>query len=515
MKLRPVLIAFSLLVFLGVASSNVLACSCMVSETVEKELARSGNVVVLKVKSVEKAGQGEDTYGYGGIKTTTLTVESVFKGNFKIGDTITFAQGGGADCIWAFGEKSVGESYLFYLGDKPLDPKQIGGMIASTSRGNLSVDKNVWIASTCSRSGNIKDRTLDLKYLGNVPTAKSKTRLSGNITQRIETSVNDGFSGYKKLQGRNVRVVGGGKDVTVQTDENGDYEIYDLSPGRYKVSVEPLAGYKTSPFDWRNADSVDVEIRPREQAEQDFEYYIHNSISGRFFDSNQRPLKDVCMDLVPAEGEKARSFRNFDCTERDGTFKFTQVPAGKYLIVINEKNEITADEPFGTFYYPDKVQKDAAGIITIAAGEHLKDLIITAPRTADVITVSGVLLYEGGEPVVDESVEFYSNESLERQKNEDYKTEDSRASTDGNGRFSLRILKGQKGRIVGSMITYLGKYENCPKLDELVLAQVKNPNGITVTDIETDPVEINAVSDMSDLKLRFPFPKCTKPKKNN
>ncbi len=515
MKLRPIVIASSILAFLGFAASNASACSCMVSETVEKEFAASGNVVVLKVRSVEKAAQGEDTNGYGGIKSTALTVVKVFKGSFKVGDTIRLAQGGGADCIWSFAEESVGESYLFYLGDKPLDPNQFGGMIASTSRGNLSVDKNVWVASTCSRSGNVKDRTLDLRYLENAPTAKRRTRLSGNISQRIETSVTNGTSGYKKLLGRNVRITGVGKDVTVQTDENGDFEIYDLKPGKYKVSIEPLAGYKTSPFDWKNIESIDVEIKPGEHVEQDFEYYIHNSISGRFFDSNQKPLKDVCMELLPAEGEKAKWFRNFDCTEPDGTFKFTQVPAGKYLIVVNPKNEVTADEPFGTFYYPNNVQKNEAGVITIGAGEHLKDFVITAPRTADVITVAGVLLFENGEPAVDESVEFYSDASLERQKDQDYKTEDSRASTDSNGRFSLRILKGRKGRIVGSMITYLGKYENCPKLDKLVLAQVKNPNGITVTDIETGPLEINAVSDLSDITLRFPFPKCEESKKDN
>ncbi len=506
------LVIVAVFVVLISSAPSAFACSCMVSGTVDKEFAEAANVVVLKVLSTNKRGESAKGYGYGGIKSTTLSVEKVFKGDFKIGEKLALAQGSGADCVWAFGEKSVGESYVFYLGGKPHDSKQFEGAIAQTILGDTSVEKGVWVASTCSRSGNIKDRTLDLKYLENIRSAQGKTRLSGNISQRIESAVENGPSKYKKLPNRNVRIRGNGKDVTVQTDENGDYEIYDLRPGKYRLSIESLDGYKTSPFDWDNIETVDVDIKPNHHAEQDFEYYIHNSISGVFLDSNESPLKDVCLDLYPAEGMKARSFHNFDCTNADGTFTFTQIPEGKYIIVVNDKNEISARQPFGTFYYPGKLKKEEAQVITIAAGEHLKDLVITAPVTAEVVTVTGALLYEDGKPVSKESVEFYSNDSLIRQKDKEYKAEDSRALTDEDGRFTIRILKGQKGRLLGSMTTYLEEYENCPRLDKLILSKIKDPNGITVTDIKTPFIEIDANADQSGIELRLPFPACEKSK---
>ncbi len=511
MRLRSLFFVSAVCIaFLISSASSVFACFCMVSGTVDKEFARAPNVVVLKVRSVEKLPEAEKGYGYSGIKATALSVEKVFKGNFKVGEKIALAQGGGADCIWTFDEKTVGEEYLFYLGSKPLDPKQFTGMIASTSRGNLTVENNVWVASTCSRSGNVKYRTLDLKYLNNISRVKGKSRLSGNISQRIEVAIENVQSEYKNLRDRNILINGNGKDITLKTDENGDFEIYDLPPGKYKLATEPLAGYKTTPFDWAKIKSISVEIKPNQHTEQDFEYYIDNSISGKFFDSNQRPLKDVCLDLYPAGGVKAKYFHNFDCTNEDGNFKFSQIPAGRYIIVVNDKNEISARQPFGTFYYPDKIKKEEAQIITIGAGEHLNGLVIAAPTTAEVITVTGVLLFENGKPVVDESVEFYSYESLAKQKDKDYKTEDSRDSTDKDGRFEIRILKGQKGKLLGSTITYEGEYENCPKLEKLIRS--KSPKGIGIVDIETPALVIDAVTDLTGIELKFPFPACKKSK---
>ncbi len=97
---------FSLSLFILLVSTNgVLACSCSTNGTVDEQFARTANVVILKLQSVEKPAEGEKIYGYGGIKQSKLTVEKVFKGDLKVGEEMTFAQGGGADCIWTFSEK--------------------------------------------------------------------------------------------------------------------------------------------------------------------------------------------------------------------------------------------------------------------------------------------------------------------------------------------------------------------------------------------------------------------------
>src|SRR3954462_6663266 len=127
--LRYCLLSFSVIVF---SSGTILACSCARSGAVDTAFAAAPNVVIMKVQAVEKAKPGEKTFGYGGIQSAQLSVEKGYKGALKVGQLLTFQQGGGADCVWTFNEDATGTEYLFYLAAKPFRP-------------------DIWIASTCSR----------------------------------------------------------------------------------------------------------------------------------------------------------------------------------------------------------------------------------------------------------------------------------------------------------------------------------------------------------------------------
>lgn len=488
---------------LALSAQNVSACSCAVSGTVDKVFADVPNIVVLKVQSVKKLAEGEQGYGYGKIKQTVLTVERVFKGNLKVGQEMTFAQGGGADCVWTFDEKSVGDEYLFYLGEKPRDSKVFDGMISSTSSGNLSVSDGVWVASTCSRSGSTKYRAGDVKYLENISKVRGKTRLSGILSQFIAASTDEEESRSNSLANFKVKISGNGKNIELKTDENGFYEVYDLPAGKYTITPEKIVGYETA-----ENNSITVDVKAKAHTEQNFYYRIKNRVSGKLFDANGKPLKDVCLHLIPARGKKPQFFYEGTCTDPDGSFELDEIPAGNYLLIINDDGEISADEPFGTFYYPSAVNRADASIIAVGAGDLIDNLIVNAPNTAETITISGVLLFENGKPAVDESVEFYSDESLAKQKDEEYKTADSRETADKDGRFAIRILKGQKGKLFGSTTTFDGEYENCPKLEKILRARDTEGNGII--DIETPSIDIETVSDLTGIELRFPFPSCKK-----
>lgn len=493
------------------AADFVRACSCMVSPPVNIAFQQAPNVVILKVKSVEKYKEGEKGYGYGGIKQSKLTVEKVYKGNLKIGQELNFTQGGGADCIWTFTEDSIGEDFLFYLGEKPIDSKASAGIIAATGQFPRVVAENLWVAITCSRSGHVKYRADDLKYIENIDKVSGKTRLSGTISQRIESAIEGGESAYKQLANRNIRVVGNGKNIQVKTDESGVYEIYDLPIGKYKVSVEPIVGYKTTPFDYPTVESIQVEIKTKQHIEQNFEYYIDNSISGKIFDLSGKPLKDVCLDLAPVEGKESKYFFNFDCTKEGGSFKLSQIPVGKYVIVVNYRNEISARQPFGVFYYPNKVKREEAQTITIGAGEYIKDLVITAPTTAETITISGKVIFENGIPKEKDGYEFISV-NFKPDKNEKETTGidgESRADVDEKGNFSLRVLKGQKGKFSAELLTFIGDHINCPKLDSILRKQ-----GESSMETYSNSIAIDGSKDLSGIILKFPFPSCKKAKRD-
>jgi hypothetical protein len=248
--MKTILTGFLPIIFIMFFSNVAFGCSCF-ELPLDLALEESSNVVILKLQSVEKYKAGEIGHGYSGIKQSKLVVQRVFKGNFNLGEELKFRQGGGGDCISTFSERAITEDYLFFL-----DPN--------------SQKNGIWEGYTCSRSGNVKAVSADLLYLEKLEKVKGKTRLSGVLNQ-INDSPETGRWQYKRLSWKKVRIVGNRIDITIKTDENGVYEIYDLPNGKYKLTPQKLKGYK---IDNGENGTVEIEIKAGSLEEQDFDYFI-------------------------------------------------------------------------------------------------------------------------------------------------------------------------------------------------------------------------------------------------
>ena len=235
-----------------VLTDTARACSCAPSPTIDIVVERKPNIVLFKLQSVEKYTEGEK--GYGSIKQAKLVVEKVYKGNLKVGEQYIFGQGSGVTCTETFSEEDIGTHFLFYLGEKP------------------KPDRN-WLASYCARSGASDFAAADFLYLEKLAEVKGKTRLSGSLLQYVRATVKGETSTHSWLAGKKVLVIGNGKNIELKTDENGAFEIYDLPAGRYKVTLEKIAGYK---FNNDEKDSVEVEIKAESHVELGFRYEIDN-----------------------------------------------------------------------------------------------------------------------------------------------------------------------------------------------------------------------------------------------
>ena len=73
--------------------------------------------------------------------------------------------------------------------------------------------------------------------------------------------------------------------------------------------------------------------------------------------------------------------------------------------------------------------------------------------------------------------------------------------------FSIKILKGTRGSLVGGMFTYSLEFENCPKLERLI-----KQSGSGVPEITTPPIEIRATTNLYGVELKYQFPYCKKAK---
>ena len=213
-------------------------------------------------------------------------------------------------------------------------------------------------------------------------------------------------------------------------------------------------------------------------------------------------MNGVCLDLVPADGSKGPYLA--DCTEHEGAFEIDEIPPGSYVILVNDDGEVTSSEPFKAFYYPNVARREEATVINIGAGEFVEDIRIYAPVTAETVTAEGLLLYADGKPVAGAWVAFKAGEGGGGREGS---RPDARAETDSRGRFSIKLLKGAEGRLWGGMYTYVGEFENCPKLESII-----RETGNSSAEVTTPALEIRAEGDLTGIEFKYPFPSCKKAK---
>ena len=211
-------------------AQSASACTCGPPPTLLESFELSDEVVILRAVSVEKVeNTPERRYG-DGVRSTTMVVEKVFKGNLKVGEQIAFAQGSGGNCVNTFGERAVGEQFLFYL----TRPEKLSKDFFAWK------DPSLWIDSVCDRSTHIEGAASDLLYLENMSKVKGKTRISGSLDARQDPGID--------FAGNTVKIIGAKKTYKTKTNKNGVFEIYDLPPGKYSVEPDIPVGWKIDPW---------------------------------------------------------------------------------------------------------------------------------------------------------------------------------------------------------------------------------------------------------------------------
>ena len=476
MKMSVIALSFGLLL---IAPNVANGSGCGGYPTICDAFASADAVFIGSVRKSErrepkKNGEPSDVFS-GWI--THVQVEKVFKGE-NIPEAIFYSRLTSSRPIYR-----EGQQWLFYA--------------------YYEKKTQMWSIRNCDRSALIENAADDLRYLQALPASAQKTRLSGAL-ERYENDPVKGLTRDENLSGVKVKVSDGQKTYEVYTDNDGAYEIYGLPPGQYDVQPEIPPGLKLRfKFRYGELDSsggkrVKVALREKSCANVDFTFSADTSISGKVFGADGRAMPNVCLSLQP-KGKTVVDNSLFDCADEQGRYELRDIPPGEYIIVVNDDGKISSDEPFPTTYYPGVSDKERAAVLYIADSERLEDIDIHIPSQKARNLIQGVLLYSDGRPAANEFVGFKA-ESAPEGYNGGMNT-----SADADGRFSLNVLQGLKGRIYGFMYTHSGEYVNCPELEKL------RSRGVSA--IETEPIHLEVTDDAQGLKLIFPFPYCAKAKR--
>jgi carboxypeptidase family protein len=344
---RILVVSFLVVFFLGLRFTAAIACVLLPLPTVLDAYERADVVITARVVSIEKTKEPDPFHL--DIRSATMVVQKVFKGNVEVHDAISFAQGNGIDCLWTFDEKMIGREYLLYLNP----PEEASGL---------------WYLGQ-GRSSEVSDAANDLLYLNNVDKVQGKTRVSGTL--------HDDFP----VAGKNVRIIGKNKTLQIAADEHGVYEVYGLPPGNYLIAPEMPYGWiidrdesfpTVSERRLHSKSYKAFTLRPKRHAVIDFAFKIDNAIEGHVYDLNGRPLVDANIALMPEDdvGESSQF------TDKKGRFKFESVSAGKYNLIVYEDRPGSEQLTRVSSYDPQKSKLMAVLPINIRHGESRRGLKI-------------------------------------------------------------------------------------------------------------------------------------------
>ena len=344
---------FLVVSFLSLGSTTAIACVGIPLPTVLDAYEEADVVIIARVVSIEKTEEPDPVHL--NVRSATMVVQKVFKGNVKVQDTISFAQGNGIDCLWIFDEKMVGEEYLLYLNT----PEQ---------------GSDLWYLGQ-GRSGELGATANDLRYLNNIEKVRGQTRVAGTLEDDFPTA------------GRKVRIIGRSKAFQTTIDEQGVYELYGLPPGKYLIAPDlpygwiidqeafPTVSERSSHSKTHKA----FTLKAKKHAVIDFAFKIDNAVEGYVVDEKGRPMAQASIVLKP-ENDVVGSSTFID--ER-GRFRFESVPAGSYELIVHEP--ITRPLTRVGYYDPQKDRLLKSLPITIKHGQSMRGIKIIVPAASSTI----------------------------------------------------------------------------------------------------------------------------------
>jgi hypothetical protein len=265
----------------------------------------------------------------------------------------------------------------------------------------------------CFQGRDIETATEDVRQVRDYFSGKLHANVYGRITM-----VGSGWP----VPGVKVSTSRGLRTYSASTDSDGLYELQLPAEGGYRIRAD-LAPYESGP--------KEVFFPGPGCAVRDFGLTIDTTISGKVFDDRGQPLKGaevglIRLDRVPAPEQPTIVARAYT-EEADTSFKFTNIPLGRYLIVFNPGGPTSNSWlglPFESTYHPPGATRTSARTVEVnSPGAHLKGMDLAVgnrvsfrqvtvrvrfpdgvPMTTAIVDCVGVPLGQGDSPWFDDAM---------------------------------------------------------------------------------------------------------------
>jgi protocatechuate 3,4-dioxygenase beta subunit len=214
------------------------------------------------------------------------------------------------------------------------------------------------------------------------------------------------------------------------TDQNGNYTVYALPPGSYKVSFDPwnhnwmngtdyLSEWYNNKRNFDSANPVTV-TQGQETSGVDAVLEVGGRISGTVTDANGNPLSDVWVSVYDLNG----NYMGGDFVDSNGSYTIYSLLTGGYKVFFDPWDH---NQMYGTDYlsewYNNKPDFDSADLVSVTQGQETSEINAQLEVGG---RISGTVTDSNGNPLSNVWVDIYSTEGEWV----------SGSFTDGNGNYA-------------------------------------------------------------------------------
>lgn len=340
--------AFVVLGLLLLAPRADAACSCRAgsvrpcSAYWEARAVFAGVVTEVAESGVRQGGsESARPFNY---KLVRFKVGEWFRGGRR-GAARVLTGPGGADCGYKFVR---GRRYLVYAEER--------------SDGRL-------YTSACAATKPLEEAGGDLSFIRGLAAAPPLAAIYGSVNYSGRDFKDSSFRA-EPAEGMRVLVEGGGLQRETLTDARGNFAFEGLPPGAY--SVRPIYPEHAR----GHVDTKPFELRARQCREVGYLPWWDGRIRGRVVDPEGRPAAGLRVWLISPELDisvRANLMHNmWVMTKADGSFELTNVPRGRYQLVVNLTGDAD-DNAYGypRTFHPGDADRARASVIELGGGERL------------------------------------------------------------------------------------------------------------------------------------------------
>lgn len=377
------IVAFALIAIM-LAVTSAAACSCAGGSSPCQEYGRASVVFVgtpIAVRTVARpASADRDDLDYWAPRTFKFSIETAFLGITPAETEVSTGLGGG-DCGYDF---KIGKSYVVYA-------------YKSGKTGRL-------VTSICSRTNPFENANEDIEFLRSLESQRPGVTISGEV-RRMRQNVASGDSVYVGPQqdfGLTIEGEGGRREV--RTDGEGRYRLTGLSPGKFKVTLllpDELFTYKAE---------QEITVADRGCATVNYSVVDNGRLSGEVLNPEGQPAAGVMLALMDANRiDPKTNWGKLVRADKDGYYSFSALPPGKYVLAVNLNRFPEPNDPTNAYprtYYPGVTDISRAEVISLTAGENLRDFNLQLPIRRDPSVINVKVVWDDGTPVASAGISF-------------------------------------------------------------------------------------------------------------